>query len=467
MHRRFTSVLPLALSLLVPATAAGAPPNAADPPLFPPEIADPGPEFLPLHLAGSLWTRYEIRAGYAEHGLSHPRLHREGDYWVSRARVSLSTNPVDVGGESTVWGKFVPQAAYTFGENTGTAPTVSDHPALALYEGYVGAGSPRYELQVGRFMLNYGDALVIGDLGWNEAARSFNGGRLRLTPGSEPFYVDFIGTLISDGRATSQAAFEGDTYFYGAYAGLGPLLASDIELDAYLLVQTVVGSDVVLVDPADATVTAAGDQESATDVTLGARVKGKASIVDYRAEAGVQFGKSPVTPTLALPSPNPRTKVGYQIDAEVGVTPIREFGVSLEGLLASGDDPATADKNEGYNELYPTSHKFLGFSDVMGPRTNVASAVLHLRGKPIEPLGVSLDVHYFSRLEPGADGRNGAAGVELDTNVAYAIGKGSSVRGMYAVFLPAEDYWELKATSPGVAGDPIHFFELQFGYDFK
>ena len=36
----------------------------------------------------------------------------------------------------------------------------------------------------------------------------------------------------------------------------------------------------------------------------------------------------------------------------------------MEGLYASGNDPTTRGKNEGWDELFPTAHKFLGLSDV-------------------------------------------------------------------------------------------------------
>lgn len=456
---------------VLPPAPSGAPqaPPAPPAPPGPPVAAEvpPAPSAWPLKVRGSFWTRYELRSGYLEHGLSHPRLHREGDYVVSRARLSFATNPVDVGNQVQVSATFVPQAAYTFGENTGAAPTISDHPTLALYEGYASVGSSKYRLDAGRFVLNYGDALVLGDLGWNEAARAFNGARVRFTPGEQPFYIDLLATLITDGRLATQEAVSGDAYFYGLYAGLGPLIAEGIDLDAYLLAQSRMKDDAIeLTDPTDETVTTTGSQDAATFVTLGSRVKGKASFLDYRAEAGIQFGKRPVAASFAAPNPNPQKKFGYQLDAEVGVAPTDGVRIGLEGLIASGDDLSTTDDFEGYDELYPTAHKFLGWNDIIGGRTNVASAVLHLKIAPAKPLTLSFDGHYFTRPQAGADGKDGSAGQELDTQVLYAIGGGAALRAMYGVFVPNEGFWEAKATSPDVAGDALHFFELQFGYNF-
>jgi hypothetical protein len=436
---------------------------------IPPEPAPrAGPEFLPLFAAGSLWTRYELRSGYEAHGLSHPRLHREGDYLVSRARLKLATNPVDVGGGGVVSGSFVPQAAYTFGENTGTTPTVTDHPILTLYEGYASVGSTAYRVDAGRFMMNYGDALVIGDLGWNEAARSFNGARVHVTPSERPYFADVFATLISEGRLLSEEPLAGDTYFYGTYAGLGPLIGEGFELDVYVLGRSTAGNESFTVsDPMDPTSTTVGDLDPATEVTVGARISGKPSPFDYRAEAGLQFGKRSVLPSFAVPAPDARSTLAYQVDAEAGFSPIKQARIGLEGLIASGDDLSTPDEDEGYFELFPTSHKFLGWADIVGPRTNVASAVLHLKYTPVEPLTLFLDAHHFSRLEALADATEGAMGQEIDTQVLYAIGKGASLRGMYAIYFPDQDFWTPKSESPAAAREALHYFELQFGYEFK
>lgn len=408
-----------------------------------------------------------MRDGYADHGLTHPRLHREGDYIVSRARLVIKTTPADIGNGMTASATIVPQAAYTMGE-TGAPATIGDDPPLMLYEGYASVGGNTARFDAGRFMMDYGDALVIGNLGWNESARSFNGARLHLTPSESPLYVDVFGTIIAEGRTSSQEVVHGDVYFLGVYAGLGPVLGEGSDFDLYLLDQATARNETVaLADPMDATVTIDGELEPANDLTLGARAKGKASLVDYRAEAGIQFGKSPVNPTFANPDPEALDKFAYQGDLELGISPAKGFRIAVEGLYASGNDLETADKNEGWNELYPTGHKFLGFADVVGARTNVLSGVLHIQVSPAEPLKLSLDAHYFSRPEATAADQDGSMGSEFDLNALYAFGGGASVRGMYALFLPTEDYWEPQSTSPEVAGDPIHYFELQFGYDFK
>jgi hypothetical protein len=433
-----------------------------------PPAAPPAPEPVTVLFGGSIWSRYELREGYEEHGLTHPRLHREGDYVVSRARLSIKTKPIDVGDGVEVSAAFVPQAAYTWGENTGATPTVSDHPALQLYEGYASVGTKRYRFDAGRFAMNYGDALVIGDLGWNEAARAFNGVRVRLSPSDKPAFVDGFVTLINDGRLVNRKAVSGDNYFWGIYAGLGPLFAEKFDWDLYVLnFSTARSSRVALTGPGTPPATVVGDQDAAWEATLGTRVKGAFEPFDYRAEAGFQFGTRSVVPTFTRPEPADLDRSAYQVDAEVGVTPVKGFRIGVEGLVASGDDLETLDKDERYNDLYPTGHKWLGFMDVFPTRTNVVSGVLHLKLQASEAWAVMVDGHYFARPQAGPDGRDGGMGGEIDTGLLYAIGGGATLRGMWGVFLPNKTFWEPKSTSPDFAGDPLHFLEIQFGLDFK
>jgi len=472
----------IACSLLAPRTAAATEPGHVPSPAATavavpvpepesPEPAGPTPtQDAPFpRVGGSLWSRYEARSNYAEHGLTHPRLHREGDYVVSRARLSVTTQPVTAKDGTRVSARFVPQAAYTWGENSGPAPTVSDHPTLDLYEGFARLESAWTRVDAGRFSMNYGDALVIGDLDWNESARAFNGVRVRAALDGQSTFVDLFATVISEGRAVTEQALAGDAYFWGAYAGLGPLLDPQLQLDAYFLGRsTLRNRSITVTDPADPDVVAVGTRRTAHELTLGARAKGAVGMADYRIESGIQFGQFPVEPNYDDLTPEAQAQRAYQADAEFGLTPIEDLRVSLEGLVASGDDLETSNRHEGYDELFPTGHKFLGLMDVVGPRTNVVSAVMHVSYSPMVGLKLSVDTHYFSRPRADASGAKGHMGTEMDTNLSYAFGNGASARGMYGVFIPEKSFFLTKTNvSPGYAGRTIRYFELQLGYAFN
>ncbi len=417
----------------VPVALAEEPPE--EPPPAPPSVT-------PLTITGSVFSRYEAREGYEELGIAPSRVTREGDTFVYRARLGIATNPVDVGGGKSVSAMVAPQAAGTH-STQGTPETIGDVPNVGFYEAYARLAGSGFALDVGRFRMDYGDALVIGDLGWNETARAFQGGRVRFS-GESGFYTDIFATLIREGSAATQAMFDGDQYFLGVYAGLGPLIGA-LDLDVYLLSLTTASI------PGDA-MAMTTDQEGSSFFTFGARVKQTIDMFDYRLEAGLQVG------TTSVPQADARDKLAWQVDGGIGISPVKGLRIGLGGLAASGDKASSADKDEGWNQLYPTAHKFLGLADVFGGRTNAASGNFDISFKASDALVLKVQGHALSRLEENAAGEK-YQGTEIDTHIIHPIGGGAALRGMYAVFLPNKDYY---------AGldDKVHFFEAQFGYNF-
>ncbi|MDD9936574.1 MAG: alginate export family protein, partial [Myxococcales bacterium] len=151
----------------------------------------------------------------------------------------------------------------------------------------------------------------------------------------------------------------------------------------------------------------------------------------------------------------------YHLDAELGVNVADDrVRIAGEGLLASGDDPSTTEDNEAYDHLFPTAHKWLGFSDIIGARSNVGSGVLHLVFKASEQVKLTADGHIFLRPQPtAATGNDGYAGAEVDLGGVYAIGGGLKTRLGWAIFLPDEDHYGTT--------DPAHFVEAELRYDLK
>jgi len=445
----------------------------------PPPPAPPPAPPVGIVPTGSFFGRYEVRANYDEIGVSRAPRFIEGDAFFYRARFGLATTPIAVSESTNVTLQFTPQTAGVMGT---LANTITDA-SIGLHEGYLRAATSSVRFDVGRFEMNYGDSLVIGSLDWNETARSFDGMRARIAPsGPTGYYVDVFGTQIDEGRPDLLTPFAGgDHYFLGIYAGAGPAITTGLDLDFYALAQIIPRADAIDLAPLDP-MNAPTEREAAGEGTLGVRAKQKIDMFDYRAEAGLQFGKRVDSfPTMAMgmavPPPPELDAVdtfAYQLDAEVGAYALEDkLRVGLEGLIASGDDPTTADKNEGWNELYPTAHKFLGLADIFHQggqkRTNVASGVLHLTLKPTAEVSVQLDGHLFTRLKGmsamGKDG--GFAGAEVDTGVGYALGKGLNLKALYAVFVPGKDFYPQGPTVMTADEKLAHYLELELRYDLK
>jgi hypothetical protein len=472
--------VPAVSAVLPPApttpAAEPAPPVVVSAPAPAPAATPPAaPGWTPV-FTGSYFTRYEMRANYDDMGVSRGRF-LEGDAAFYRARFGFGTGLMDIGKGLKVGLQFTPQVAGVFG---ALGPNTVADAALGLHEGYTRIQGSYLRFDAGRFELNYGEALVIGNLDWNELGRSFDGVRARLASSPTSAWLDLFATMVDEGRdpaLTGPAAKglgfgDGDVYFFGAYAALGPALMPGLDLDLYALAQGYHGVKGIKLAPADP-MSATYVKEGATQATFGARIKQKIKVLDYRAEAGLQtgsrLGATPTAPTMGMTPATRQAAVdvmAYQIDAEVGLNLLEDkLRVAAEGIYASGDD-AKSKKNEGWDELYPTAHKFLGLADVFHlkgiKRTNVTSAVLHLTLKPSKDFSVQADGHLFSRPEKVGT-EKGRAGAELDVGAAYTLGKGLKLRALYAVFLPDKDFYPVAPATGQV--DPIHYAELELRYD--
>jgi Alginate export len=449
------------------------------PPLAPPPPA--APAWSPVY-TGSFFTRYELRQGFDNAGVQRSPRFLDGDAIFYRARFGIGTGPIDLGKDIKVGLQFTPQASGMFGALTNTTTDA----ALGLHEGYLRAGGKYFRLDTGRFELNYGDALIIGNLDWNETGRTFDGMRSRISKSPTSAWFDLFATLVREGRTLSATsappataplvkAGDGDHYFFGGYAALGPAIKAGLDLDVYLLAQVWGETEKRLIVP-NTMPAATYRREGAGQVTFGARVKQKVKVIDYRLEAGLQGGSRVGGPPPMMGEVARSVDVlAYHADLEFGVALVPDkFRISLEGVYASGDDPTTTDKNEGWDELYPTAHKWLGLTDAFFlngiKRTNVGSGVLHLTLSPVKDLTIQADGHLFARLEQlsAMATATGMAGGEVDIGVSYQIAKGLKARGLYGVFMPDSDFYPTAtalASSMGKNPDPVHFLEVELRYD--
>ncbi|MDH5492730.1 MAG: alginate export family protein [Myxococcales bacterium] len=451
-----------------PPEDALAPAPAPEPAYVPAPAPEPEPAPAPAPAAeeeggvglvptASMWTRFENRSGYDRiFGADAGPRRVDEDVLYYRARFGLQTTPLSIADGLEAVVRFVPQASGFWNGAGGLRDG-----ELSIHEGLLQVHHDAFRLDIGRFEMAYGEHFIIGNVGWHQTARSFDAVRAHLTM-IDGMWIDVFASWLMEADSRdpmsgsrmidSPDLFTGDVVFAGIYAGLGGLIDEGMDLDAYLLTVMQMGGDVYN-DPTDLTA-GTTNYEGTSLYTLGVRAKGKVSMLNYRAEAGLQFGSlGPIGPMGADVS-----IMAYQIDAEIGVGLLDgDLSLSIEGFLASGDDPTTANDLEGWNQLFPTAHKWLGFSDIIGGRTNIMGGVLHAKFKALEALTLSLDTHLFMRpQEVGAPGTDGYAGTEFDLGANYAFGRGLGLRAGYALFLPSDTIYGIS--------DPAHFFELQFGF---
>ena len=371
----------------------------------------------------------------------------EGDGVAARMRFGFRTSDIDLADGGHVSVQFTPQASGFW----GLMPQQLADADLGLHEGFIHyVPGSAFALDIGRLVLNYGDALVIGNVDWHETGRSFDGARGRFTL-AEGAWLDLIFTQLAEGRGGVDTDIgAGDTYFGGVYASIGPAIGIDAELDPYLLFNLAPATDVIGSEEGELI-----PRDSALQGTLGLRLKGAPGIIDYRAEAGVQFGSRATNPQDSV--------LAYQADVEVGVkVPAAKLRLALEGFYASGDDPTTED-NEGWDQLFPTAHKWLGLMDVIPTRSNIAGGVFHISYAGLQPVTLVGQAHLFAStadvpLMADEVLEAGYRGSEIDLGVVVGLGGNLKLRTLYGVFLPAAEGW---------ADDrAAHFSETELRLDF-
>lgn len=331
------------------------------------------------------------------------------------------------------------QHAGTLGTTGGddlTDPSLDLHRASFSWQ-----PTSTWSLQAGRFELAYGDERVLGAVGWSQVGRAWDGLRTRIAP-IEGLEVDLFGARYAEGASEPTAGFEGgifedDAMLTGLYASaseawLGALTA----LDVYALYD-------VRFDRPEADVPLRRGL-----ATFGTRLDGEWDPIDVNLEGAYQFGKRCIEGTEAAECTDRTVQThGWFVDAEVGVT----FGKSPTPRLfaaysrASGDDPAT-EADEGYDHLYPTGHKWLGLTDIVGARTNLQE----IRGGASLTIGdvsITETIHQFTRLQPSVE----PVGLEFDTTVGVTASEHMTLNAGHGLFVPNSGISTTDADPEGVA----------------
>jgi hypothetical protein len=373
-----------------------------------------------------------------------------------RVRPMFTFNPsseVSVGFEpqfSRAFGTLLLNPAYTTstGNNTSTTgvgnfvpgsgnvvdPTLGVHQAFAKW-----TANDMLSLTVGRQVLSYGDEIILGALDWHNVGRSWDAVKARITLGMG--WIDLIAAQITEmnptvpsGNATGTSLpgtpiapvnTSADNHLVGIYTGwdLGSYLK---ELDLYVLWNNNEGPSFASAGP---TFSGAAGQQLWNG---GIRAKSKIADADYRLEFTYQKGNTM----------NNGEDSSMQFDGEVGYT----FDEKAKCRLGVGYFMAS----KGFNQMYPTIHRWLGFADVVG-RNNISGIVARLSSHIVGELSGKVDFHMFNRMDTASTiiGKAGNAiagitpagsssatvGQEVDLVLNYAASKAVGFEGGGGYFM--------------------------------
>lgn len=450
--------------------------------------APAGPTLRPL---AYVLTRFEHREGYD--ALGSPRALQtagcfggtgaaptlaDSDCVRYRARAGFEITNLNLASDVTAIIRFLPQVSGMWamsgvglggpaGLGSSSGGTVDA--LLGLHEGSLALQFGTVaRAEIGRFEMAYGEHVVIGNLDWHPNGRAFDGARVRITPEVNSYWIDAFWTLVNEGHAISLTGTptgggfgQADQSFYGVYSGLGALLdpRPTTALDVYgLVLQT---NNRLETGAMGAT----NEREWSLRATIGGRFRYRADILDVRAEGAFQTGRDgalrdPMTSAFA----RAQTVVAGFVLGEVGVNLLEDhLRLAIEGNFASGNNGTTTDVAENYQHLFPTAHAFLGFTDVMGARSNVGGGVFHFTYKPVDQLALNLDWHVFVVPERPAMTTSNYAGQEGNLNVVWTPWAGFRGRAMYGIFLPETAFFRAQGV-PNFDTDPVHYLEVELAY---
>jgi hypothetical protein len=262
---------------------------------------------------------------------------------------------------------------------------------------------------MGRQEVNLHEHRLVGNVGWTQQARSFDGAKTSFS---------------KNGWSGDLAVFQ--------------LIEKDIQLTtndaAMVLFRAGRSTDSITADLVYL-VLADGNLDRLS-YTPGVYLKGNGGILSGRAEAYVQVGKRGGLSEFAY-------MFGLQGTLAPEVSGKPKFTLWYDHL--SGDTDPLDNTVGSFDTMFATNHKFYGLMDVMAfgvggnaDGRGLQDAALKLGASPVEKLSVNLDAHVF--MAPAPQGGDAMLGQEVDAWLKVKITQGfASSVGMAALMRPNVD----------------------------
>lgn len=366
--------------------------------------------FSQLTVSAELRPRFEYRHGYktlfsddadpAAFVSQRTRL----NFGFKNEKIQILISPQDV----RVWGD-VPQL------NT------ADENGFSLHQAWADVLLvPDFSLKIGRQELVYDDQRFLGNVGWAQQGRSHDAALLKY----EPNYMKIhIGAAYNqDGEALTGNVLTTNTYKSLQYLWLHKdwqkLSASFLFLN----------NGLQFIDETD-------ESKNATrfSQTAGLHLKANLKPVTLLSNLYYQFGNDVIKNDLNA----------YLFSLEATYAATNKLNIGLGGELQSGNDygaPANG-KNEAFNPLYGTNHKFNGYMDYFYVGNHLDHVGLaDLFGSVnygfTKKSSITLNVHqFFAAAEIAPDVSNNL-GFETDLVTSHKLNQFVEVQAGYSQFFP-------------------------------
>jgi Alginate export len=219
-----------------------------------------------------------------------------------------------------------------------------DHADLRQLYAQIGADNTATFFRAGRQELFYGDGRLVGPLLWANTARTFDAARASI--GGKGYRVDaFASSVVRVEQDRLDKNIPGNN-FYGTYASISRLVPHG-SFEPFFFWRRQSGL-----------VSEAGVRGTMNFGTLGLRLAGKPSSVDYDAQLVGQHG--------SLGDESIRAWAGHALLGYTLTTAALTPRLWAEYNQATGDANPTDNRKGTFDQLYPTGHDKYGLTDLVG-----------------------------------------------------------------------------------------------------
>lgn len=381
----------------------------------------------------------------------------DNDFVGSRIRLDLDIDATDRSGlflqlqDARSWGGDPLVSSDNTASRLGSG--------LDLHQGYVRAREGAWSVRAGRQALSFGDQKLISPLDWSNVGRAFDGVAVRGE--GDLVTADLLATKVGE----SPSADENDVELHGIHTTWRWIEGHPIDLYAFWSRdQRNAGGEIPTRSARNTDVYTLGARYASEGIPLGI---GKADVgAEYDLQSGNRGSDDLRAEALharagcTLSDEPWKPRLGYHFDS------------------ASGDSDPADGKEHTFDQLFPLSHEYHGYIDLVG-RRNIVSHRIQASAKPSDALSVAADWHLF-RLESGRDALYGASGAvrraasaggapkdvgeEVDLTVRYRFGPSWSAQAGWSRLFTGRLFAQTRTASSGQSDAQLLYVQttLQF-----
>jgi len=340
--------------------------------------------------------------------------------------------------QNNVGGVFQLQYPHTLGWNSGALNTDVNLDVHQAYLDICNLCLDGLSFRVGRTELSYGDQRLVGPVGWSDIGRVFDGMIFSYSK-EDKFWADLFFTKQAE-RSNANPdptvpgeGFEKDDLFFGFWGMHVPS-----KINVFFLHNRNAGQATD-----SAWVTSLSRSTFGVHYWNNFKDPGLKALFDFAYQTGTRknltvspVGETDIAAWMVL--------FGLWYNLDVG--PLESIGAGID--MVSGDDDATDDKINNFDNLYYTGHKWRGYMDyfITSDTTGLNDIFFNLKVKCLlmENTYWKLAFHNFTTGVDYASvvdsSKTNALGNEIDLVLTRKIRSNLTCQAGLGYFMPSEDW---------------------------